>query len=499
MKQYPMKLIRWVVLIIPVFFCGCFDSQSKTATKSNESGIALIDRFFGFDQESSTEKLSDEKLNTAVPEYAAGFAAIPELEDAAGYMIAMPAFVGTETAGLTSAHETKRTGNTALSTSRSTQASSLRNAVSLVFNAPFNQIFLKVFRQTKSEDAAIALDSAAQSIKEELPNPFTEAIQKKSEASNTDADASANETTKVAENNTDATDKSNEKDSSNSKDSSKSDSGNAIAPAGSGNAFSSGYLIVGDFDGTGVLKTIAAQRSTETHFVSADGERDFSLYINSDAVALGRSFYVDDIDMDGNSDILVSNTESLFGGVFLGDSAGSYRYAAKFVTGYESAIMSAGPLRNGMREIIAVSPRTGSMRTFLYTEKYRILQESKLGFAPNYLLHLVSAETSLDFVMAAQIKGMEQILEWQDNGQAQFTTQQLGVDATVLNLELGSYSLVGYQVDQYASILLTSEGKTFNVANMKLMPKTYLVIGDLKGKGTLDVAVAGLKSFSPAK
>jgi hypothetical protein len=90
------------------------------------------------------------------------------------------------------------------------------------------------------------------------------------------------------------------------------------------------------------------------------------------------------------------------------------------------------------------------------------------------------------------------MLGWQDNGQVLSTPEQLGDDATVLNLDRGSYTLAGYQVGEYASIVLSSQGLSFNVANMKLLPKTYLVIGDLRRKGTLDVAVAGLEAFSPA-
>jgi hypothetical protein len=300
----------------------------------------------------------------------------------------------------------------------------------------------------------------------------------------------------VVENKTDSSEKSKEQDSSSSKE--KSGNNNPDASTGNTGTFAVNYLIVGDFDGTGVLKAIAAKRSADTHFISADGERDFNLYINAEAVAENRSFYIDDMDMDGNADILVTNPEALFGGVFLGDGAGGYRLAAKFVTGYEAALACAGPMRNGMREIISVGANSGTLRTFQYTDKYRILQEGRMNFAPTYLMHLVSEDTAHDFVMAAKLAGAEQMLGWQDNGQVLSTPEQLGDDATVLNLDRGSYTLAGYQVGEYASIVLSSQGLSFNVANMKLLPKTYLVIGDLRRKGTLDVAVAGLEAFSPA-
>jgi hypothetical protein len=504
LKHDSMKLMRWAVLILPLFFCGCFDTQStaKTSGKSRESGIALLSRFFDSDQASSQSKTTGEQPGTTTSDYVAGITAIPELEeDVADHRIAMPSFMGAEIEGFSAAGSPRRSSDTASGNSRREQVSSLRNAVSLVFNTPFNLMFSKVFKQTKSEESAQPIE-AAQSIKEELPNPFTEAIQKKAETTATDTGTSSNETgsdtTKVAENKTDSTEKSKEQDSGSSKEGAKSGNNNPVATTGNSGAFTGNYLIVGDFDGTGVLKAIAALRSTDTHFVSADGEREFNLYINAEAVAQSRSFYIDDMDNDGNADILVTSPETLFGGVFLGDGSGGYRLGAKFLTGYEPSLASAGPFRNGMRQIVSVGSNSGTMRSFLYADKYRVLQEGKLRFAPQYLMHLVT-DTALELVLARQLTGAEQILGWQESGHLLSTSHQLGDDATVLSLDRGAYTLTGHQVGQYASIVLSSQGMSFNVANMKILPRTYLVIGDLKRKGTLDVAVAGLEAFSPAE
>jgi hypothetical protein len=101
--------------------------------------------------------------------------------------------------------------------------------------------------------------------------------------------------------------------------------------------------------------------------------------------------------------------------------------------------------------------------------------------------------------MIAQTAGTEQIWGWREDGLLKPTADRLGTDATVLSGDFGSYSMRAYQVGDYASVILSGRGKSFNVANMRLLPRTFLVIGDLQRHGNLDVAVADLEFFSPSQ
>ncbi|MBN1567715.1 MAG: hypothetical protein JXA73_07695 [Acidobacteria bacterium] len=498
LKSKALKRMRWAVLILPIFFCGCFDEQSTTkpSSKAKETGISSVSRFFTYGQNASLPESALEGMAPAHSSYSMGIAAAPEFfEGIPENEIAMPAFMG---ASADSSENPFRAGGSSSRIQRSRSgndpSSGFRNAASLIFNTPFNQVFSRVFNQAKSDDVEPA-------AKDDLPNPFTEArLKQEASSEEKDADASSDVKNDAAEDKTDSTKQAAEEDS-NTGDDSKSVSFKPIAPSGSdGNPGNGGFLIVGDFDGSGMLSMISAQRSGDTRFISEDGERDFNLYINSAAVHDRRAFYIDDINLDEIPDILVTSATKLFGVVLLGNGAGGYQVADTFVTGYTPTVACAGPVRNGMREILSVGMTShGFLRAFSYDEKYSLEQTVRVSFAPDYLLHLAAPETSMHYLMTAQTDGAEQIWDWGTDGLIKPAADPLGADATVLSGDFGSYSLKAYQVGNYASVVLTSQGKSFNVANMRVLDGSFIIIGDLRRRGDLDVAVADLQFFTASK
>lgn len=244
---------------------------------------------------------------------------------------------------------------------------------------------------------------------------------------------------------------------------------------------------------------MTARRSGDTVFISDDGERGFSLYVNSAALEQQSAFYIDDINADGTADLLVTSRPYLSGGVLLGDGNGGYRLADRFLTGYEPIIPTAGPIRNGMREILSVNARSGELRTYVFSDRYRLAQIANLRFAPDYLLHLIAPDSSCEFSRAAHTSGAEQVLRWEDNDLLQPTSETLGADPTALITSFKDSSVQIFQVGSYASIVLSSQGKAFNVANLRVFPQTFLVFGDIYRQGFVDVAVGTASYFTPKK
>jgi hypothetical protein len=346
---------------------------------------------------------------------------------------------------------------------------------SVILDSPFSQLFSSVFQVNQADDVFL--------------NPFTEARKKQEDS----PDAARSDAK------TQAADKASS-DSPESPEASKTESADSAAAApGAGTAASDWFLIVGDFDGSGILSALPARRSGDTSFVSDDGERNFNLFINSAAAEQQRAFYIDDINGDGNPDLLVTRREALSGGVFLGDGEGGYRFSDKFLTGYEPTIPGAGPLREGHRDILTVNTRTGVLRTFRAAESYKISQKQQLDFVPNYLLHLVAEEGSAEFLMVGQVQGRRRIMSWIDNCRLEATAESLPAEPLVFSSDLGSDSVQAYQVGNYASVILSSQGYSFNVANLRLFPGVFLLIGDLYRDGSAGVAVGNLKHFTPAQ
>ncbi len=494
LKLDARKCVRWATLILPLFLCGCFENPQKTkqSLQSKEYGISSIGRFFTFYQDASSTKAVETANRPSFSPYLFDTA---DFSESAGYSIeeaaALPDFVAAGREGFAGAPSSARVSEAAFGRTGREQSASFRNAVSLVFNAPFSRVFSSVFEQS----ADLEKDEVLDSEKAEEPNPFTEALQKEKSAK---TDEVSDRKEAVAQEKTD-TDEQKDPSAQDSNSTKAADSNNGAASSVLAGFPSGSFLILGDFDGSGVLQAKSAQRSGDKHFVSADGARAFHLYINPDAVARKSSFYVDDLNLDGNTDILAARQEWLLGAVLLGDGTGGYKTGGSFLTAFDAVLPCAGPIRNGMRQIMTVSPGFGLLRTFHYTDKFRLLQTDYVRFAPEFLLHLVAADSGIDYVMAAQIGGAEQLLGWRTDGFLEAVPDTLGVDATVLRGDLDSYSLQAFQVGNYASIVLTNKGASFNVANMRLTPGTFLVVGDFQRKGTLDVAVAGLESFSPAQ
>jgi hypothetical protein len=480
-KHNAARCMRWAILVLPLLFAGCFDGQSDSKGKEQKSGIAAISRYFSFNQSSSSEK-SKEAAVTADPQPLPGN--ISESQDfdqrAAELGIAMPSFI--ESSRALSNNGPKGDSSSIADLAKFMRRRNSSNESSAAnLSSSFNRLFASVFGSSKIDEPALF-------AKDELSNPFTEARQKQessaSQSSDAKTDANAN--------------KSQSKKQASATGDTKTGSNDSQAIiTGSGIPTSNRFLIVGDFDGSGVLKTAFAERASDTRFVTEDGARDFNLYINSAPVEQHRAFCIDDVNGDGYWDLLVTSESWLFGSVMLGDGHGSYQYFDSFVTGYAPTIPAAGPFHGDMREILTVNMRSGALNTFRSAKHYRAYQTALMSFVPNYLLHMVAPDSSLDYLLFAYEQGPEQIYGWGIDNTLMPTTDRLGADPTVLSSGLGSYSLQAYQVGSYASIVMKNGGASFNVVNMRVHPHIFIIIGDLQEQGFKDVAVANLLAFTP--
>jgi hypothetical protein len=479
-KHNAARYTRWAILVLPLFFVGCFDTQSESKGKEQKSGIAAISRYFSFNQGSSSEKAKEAAVTADPLPLPANISESAVFDQKAAELgVAIPSFIESNRA--LSSNGVKGSNSSIADLAKSMhRRSASSESLAANINSSFNQLFASVFGSTKTDEAALF-------AKDEFPNPFAEARQKQetsaSQPTDTKTEAAAN--------------KSQTKKQASSTGDSKTDSGDPLAIiTGSGIPAGNRFLIIGDFDGSGVLKTTYAERLSGTRFVTDDGTRDFNLYVNSAPVEQQRAFCIDDINQDGYSDLLVTSRASLFGGVFLGGSNGEYELVDRFLTGYEPIVPAAGPLYANMREILAANMRSGALTRFHSIEHYRQFQVEQLPILPNYLLRMVAPDSSLDFLMAAQSGGSGQILKW-NSGALELTTAGLGLDPTVISGDYGAYSIKAYQVGSYASIVMTTGGSSYNVANMHVNPKIFLIIGDLQQQGFKDIAVANLMLFAP--
>jgi hypothetical protein len=482
----PLRPLHWAItlFLFPILFCGCFDSQASKTRLSRGNGIASLSRFFPQSQSLPEQPAADAVSDTGSPYFLQkGMAASPELAlDAAESEIALPAFFGSSSSpGANVVHTGLAGGKTTTSTSRNR---GLTAGDLSILNSSFSQLFTSVFGQSRG-------DASAQAAKEDLPNPFTEERMKR--------EASSSKTpVEATESKTDTSAKTESEDPEGSGDKTTADSAQSAALTG-GIRWEKASLILGDFDGSGRLSARAAQRSGEATFTSDDGDRGFTLYANYAALDQASSICVDDINGDGIDDLLVTNGTSLFGGVLLGDGKGGYQIADKFLTGYEPVIVGAGPFRDGRREILTVDTRTGVLKRFTVAGGYRPAQTLILSLLPEFILHLISSDASSDFLMVGLAGGAERILGWDGNNSLQITGNSLGADPASLSGSFGAYSLQVYQVGNYASVVLSSQNRRFNVANLRVTPQTFLVLGDIYGQGFVDVGVGTLSYFSPKK
>jgi hypothetical protein len=476
---------RWAILLIPLCLCGCFDSQAAKTQQSRGRGIASISRFFSVGQSAPEEAAGKA---AAVAEFYAslpgGISATPDLaQDAAALNIALPAFLGNSRSEADNPFRSGRASgiDSALSGRGRASGFGKASAASILNSSSFSQLFSSIFTKNRQESANL------QSTTEDLPNPFTEARLKR-EAPSPASETSVNKTESEA------------KSPAKTQDAPKPQSADSVAIAtGAGVPLEDQFLLIGDFNGSGRLGALAARRSGDTVFISDDGERSFNLYVNFAALEQQSAFYIDDINADGTADLLVTSRPYLDGGVLLGDGNGGYRLAGRFLTGYEPIIPTAGPIRNGMREILSVNSRSGELKTFIFSDRYQLVQTSNLRFLPNYLLHLMAPDGSREFARAAQTSGSEQIMSWGDDDLLQPTAETLGADPTALITSFKNSSVQVYQVGSYASVVLSSQGKAFNIANLRIFPQTFLVFGDISRQGFVDVAVGTVSYFTPKK
>jgi hypothetical protein len=478
LKRDILKLV-FCALLVPLLFCGCYDSQSESNnSKVQSAGIAALSRFFPFSRSEAAQPADDQAASWNSPSNSLRIRErLDSAEDPLPFDIAMP--VSLNASPIASSNPFQAAQRIAPSFIAGTlgqrAASNAREADLLFLNTPFKRLFASIF-------ASARVNNPFPDQQDEPENPFTEAKRKQQEQT-----SAKSETTTDEDASTSSTQVSNPL------------SANSLAGvAGAGALVSSDqFLIIGDFDASGVLSATLARRSSQTTFVGTDGELTFNLFVNYAPLEYKSAFYIDDINGDGAPDFLLTRQTSLFGSVFLGDGAGDYFFADKFVTGYEPMVPGAGPLRNGKRELLMVDMRSGTLTTFSEFEKYQDYQRDKLPFVPNYALHLVSVDTPQEFLMAAQTGGRKQILRWGEDDRLEPTEETLPVDPVILSGHFGFNSLQVYQVGNYASVMLAGQGRSFNVANFRVFPNIFLIIGDIQQHGLTDVAIANLVLFTP--
>jgi hypothetical protein len=479
MKQLPVNPqghMRYAVLLIPLLFMGCFSSQSSNSqsNRREQTSIAAIGRFFTFGRTANdhpSQAITASQDEVTLPagvsyfEYPAG--------DDSEISIATPVSTSkNQIAGEPASQIANPFSASNRISAKRNGSSNLGTAARLVFGDSFSQLFSTVFGMDKSGEVSIA--------ENDIPNPFTEAKQK-AEAANTSE-----------------TEKSPAPNKAPPQDAPNPDSSNN-AGAGSGAGNESAFLIIGDFDGTGTLSSKVATRSGDAGFSFSGGDLEFKLFINPAAVEQERSFCIEDVNGDAIPDFLATNRTSLYGNVYLGKGDGGFYFADRFLTGFESIIPAVGRSYNGRREILAVNSFSGTVSTFRPGEKgYYIVQRETLPLVPNYLLHLVSVETSKDFLLTGQMGGSHRILSWDDESSLEPTAVTLPSEPIVLRTQFGTYSLRVYQVGNYASIMLTNnQGHSFNVANLHVYPGIFFVVGNLKQQGSTDAAIGYLINFNP--
>jgi hypothetical protein len=361
----------------------------------------------------------------------------------------------------------------------------LTGAAALVLNNSFSSLFAKLFEPQRNESSRNA------DLTAENRNPFAEAKQKE--------DAARREATDTAQ-------------APQDKAAKETQSAGSSSPPGQEAAMASGsgtrperFVFLGDFDGSGALSILTAERSGDLSFKFADGSRTFSMFINPSAVESQRSLALEDINGDGIMDLLVTAHANLFGGVLIGDGEGVYRPAGTFLTGYEPVLAALGPEGEGGREIVTVNTRSGAVTRFLPRGTYRRQSAGKLDFLPDYINHVVQQESSADYLQIARRGGEASLFEWPANGRLERRTLTLPPGSSLqagpdpnFGSRVGSIRI--YQVGAHASIVLANgTGQSFNVANLKVSPQACLAFGDLEGHGSLDVGVAHLVSFTPSK
>jgi hypothetical protein len=263
------------------------------------------------------------------------------------------------------------------------------------------------------------------------------------------------------------------------------------------------FIFLGDFDGTGIVKLAYANRVGDAVFDFADAARTFVITENQGAVENQCSFAVEDMDGDGNMDLLQTARAGIFGAVMRGDGSGNFGFVDYFLTAYEPTVAVPGPMGDVGREIFSVDLRTASYTVFCTHGRYLPYRQGSLNFIPDYIAHILNLGTGLDYLLAAQTGNAPHLYQWLQGGSLSEAARSLpgSVSLSVsgdAKLDPGLGSLQVYQVGSYASVVATnSQGQAFNVANMRVTSQIFLVLGNIENRGTLDIGIAFLLSTVP--
>jgi hypothetical protein len=492
-KHKAEGFIRWLICLIPLLFSGCFHSQSAPDKSKPAKGVAVLSQFLPSGSRVSKQTSGSSGISEIAAFMPGNVSSLRNIADNYPKLIALPDSIGTKQYPFQNALMLHYPPPASLRSSNTAQRkdSSLNALAALMLGDSFNQLFASVFKMS-NEDFPAVVPAV------EFPNPFTEAKQQKEAAASQPENKPSQAEKPAAKEPNTAKGQSAANDSTPQSPVTPATPVTPPAISAGGDGVSEYALVIGDFNGSGVLAFSKAIRVGDTGFASSDGEREFDLFINSDAAELQSAFCVDDLNGDGIPDLLVTAHSSLFGGVLLGNGNGDYQLTDKFVTGYEPTVPSAGPFWNGEREIVTMNTRTGELILFQMADQYHEIQKAYLPFVPDFLLHLIDSNTSADFLLTSQSGGAKQLLNWKDDGSIQLSSDAFAGDPFVFTAAIGTDSVQAYQVGNYASIVLSSSGHSFNVANMRVFPQIFLVIGDLQNQGSTDVAVGYLRSFTPA-
>jgi hypothetical protein len=359
----------------------------------------------------------------------------------------------------------------------------------LVLNTSFESLFANVFNRRD-----------VQAGKEDLPNPFADA-KKSSETDKAQPAAESTTTPPPEQSQAPPAPKETPKPSPSTPPAQPDDPPNISG--GMINGSDQRFIFLGDFDGTGVLKHAYAKRIGDTVFDFADATRTFVITENPGAVENQRCFAVEDMDGDGNMDLLQTSRAGLFGAVLCGDGGGNFHFAGYFLTGYEPTVAVPGPMGEGGREILSINLRTGTYTDFRPRGLYLPYRQSSLSFVPDYIAHLMELGTGFDYLLAAQTGNVPHLYQWLQGGSLTETAQILPGNPSLSvsgdpRLDPGLGSVQVYQTGSYASVVMTnSQGQAFNVANLRVTPRIFLVLGNIENRSSLDVGVAFLLPAVP--
>jgi hypothetical protein len=359
----------------------------------------------------------------------------------------------------------------------------------LVLNTSFESLFANVFNRRD-----------VQAGKEDFPNPFADA--KKS--SETDrAQPAAGSATTLPPGQSQAPPAPEETPKPSPSTPPAQPDGPPNISGGMMNGSDQRFIFLGDFDGTGVLKHAYAKRVGDTVFDFADATRTFVITENPGAVENQCSFAVEDMDGDGNMDLLHTARAGMFGMVLRGDGSGNFGFVDYFLTAYEPTVAVPGPMGDVGREIFVIDFRTGSYTVFCTRGRYLPYRQNSLNFIPDYIAHLMELGTGFDYLLAAQTGNVPHLYQWLQSGSLTEAAQTLPGNPSISvsgdpRLDPGLGSLQVYQVGSYASVVVTnSQGQAFNVANLRVTPRIFLVLGNIENRSSLDVGVAFLLPAVP--